>query len=237
MSVDYDGWPAIRFDVIKTAWRLYKRHALVWSLATLVGICAYSIVSGAMFAMMEGGKPFGPGGFRPFLPAAGAARFLVSTVASCFFMGGMIRMAINQIRGRAPRLEDLFSVKEHWFDLVLVSLLIGIATTVGYMLFAIPGFIVSGLLMLAIPLVVEGRLPATGALIQSWEALKSQWLTATVFQLALILIAASGVLLCGIGILLTGPIYSLAVAQLYNDFYPAPPFGAWKKDMEPFPEV
>ena len=59
--------------------------------------------------------------------------------------------------------------------------------------------------MLAIPLVVEGRLPATGALIQSWNALKSQWLVAALFHCVLILARLSGLLLCGVGILLTGP--------------------------------
>ena len=94
----------------------------------------------------------------------------------------MIRMATNQLRGREPRLEDLFSVTDVWFDLMLVALLYGVAVSLGYMLCVVPGLIVAGLFMLAIPLVVEGRLPATGALIQSWNALKSQWLVATLFN-------------------------------------------------------
>ena len=152
-------------------------------------------------------------------------------------LGGMIRMARNQIRGRTPRIDDLFSVTEHWFDLLLVSFLIGVAIIIGHMLCVIPGFIVSGLLMLAIPLVVEGGLPATGAIIHSWDALKSQWLTATIFHLFLILVAASGSLLCGIGVLFTGPLYSLAVALLYTRFFPVPPSVPSKKPVELFPEV
>jgi len=237
MSVEYDFGPTIRFNVIGKAWRLYKRHAPVWSLATLIMMAAYCFVSGPLIAFLGGGKPFGPGGFRLFVPASGALQFLVSTVVTGFLVGGMIRMASNQIRGRTPQIEDLFSIGERWFDLLLVSVLMGVATTVGYMLCAIPGFIVSGLSMLAIPLVVEGRLPATGALIQSWEALKSQWLTAAVFHLVLILVTASGSLLCCIGILLTGPIYSLAIALLYNDFYPVLPSGTWKEDPERFSET
>ena len=90
------------------------------------------------------------------------------------------------------------------------------ATSLGFMLCVIPGFIVSGLFMLAIPLVVEGRLPATGALIQSWNALKSQWLVATVFHFVLILAALSGVLLCGVGISVHRP------ALLPGDRHPLP---------------
>ncbi len=104
------------------------------------------------------------------------------------------------------------------------------------MLCAIPGFIVSGLFMLAIPLVVEGRLPATGALKQSWSALKSQWLVATLFHCVLILAAWSGLLLCGVGVFLTGPLYCLAISILYRDFFPSLDMGSFKKHPEPFPE-
>ena len=149
----------------------------------------------------------------------------------------MIRMASNQLRGRAPRVEDLLTVGDVWFDLVLVSILNAAATSIGFMLCAIPGFIVSGLFMLAIPLVVESRLPATGAIIQSWNALKSQWLVAAVFHCVLILLAVSGAVLCGVGIFLTGPLYCLSIAVVYREFFPATAFGSWKKHAEPFPEV
>ena len=90
---------------------------------------------------------------------------------------------------------------------MLVSFLIGLSTWAGLHLCILPGFIIHGLFMLAIPLVALGRLPATGALIQSWHALKSQWLTAAVFHWALIIIAASGLLFCCVGVLATGPLY------------------------------
>ncbi len=158
-------------------------------------------------------------------------------MVSAFLVGGMVRMASNQLRGRAPRVEDLFSVSDCWFDLLLTGVLYGAATALGNMLCVIPGLIVSSLFMLAVPLVVEGRLPATGALIQSWASLKSQWLTATVFHLLLVLLAVSGFVLCGIGVLLTGPLYSLSIAILYRDFFPASSLSSWHKHPEPFPEV
>ncbi len=134
----------------------------------------------------------------------------------------------------APRLEDLFSVTDVWFDLMLVALLYGVASSLGYMLCVVPGLIVAGLFMLAIPLVVVGRLPATGALSQSWNALKSQWLNAAFFNVALILASLSGALLCGVGLLFTGPLYSLAIAILYRDFFGSSAFSSWKKSPGPF---
>jgi hypothetical protein len=237
MNVEYSTWPLVRFGVIKEAWRLYKQHAFVWLVAMLIVVTANSVVNGVLHAILERGEPLGPGGFRLFLPATGAARFIASTVVSGFFLGGMIRMAGRQIRGGAPRLEDLFSITDCWFDLLLVSFLIGVATSIGFALFVIPGLIVSGLFMLAIPLVAEGRQPATGALIQSWHALKSQWLTATVFHWVLIILAVSGVILCFIGVFVTGPLYCLSVTLLYQQFFGWGPVSPLKKQSDPFPEV
>jgi hypothetical protein len=230
-------WPLVRFGVIGEAWQLYKRHWVVWSLAMLIVMTCYSLVNGGLLAMVDGGPGPGPGGFRLFFPATGALQFLVSTVVSGLFLGGMIRMASNQVRGRAPRIEDLFSVTDCWFDLLLAALLLGAASALGTVLCVIPGLIVFGLFMLGVPLVVEGRLPATGALIQSWEALKSQWLTVTVFHLVLILVAISGLLLCFVGVFFTGPLYSLSIAILYHDFFPAGPLDARHKPAEPLAEI
>jgi len=238
MAGGYQTWPLVRFSVIGEAWKLFKQHWIVWSLAMLIVMTCYSVVTAGLFAVFDVGHFHGPGGFRQFLFGGGPLlQFFVSTVVSSFFLGGMIRMASNQLIGRAPRVEDLLSVGDVWFDLLLVSILNGAATGLGFMICWVPGFIISGLFMLAIPLVVQGRLPATGALIQSWNALKSQWLVATVFHWVLILAAVSGALLCGVGIFLTGPLYCLSIAILYREFFPATAFGSWKKHVEPFPEV
>jgi hypothetical protein len=236
MHADRSAWPQVRFGVIKEAWRLYQQHALVWSSAVLIMICANAAADSALFAVVGTGRRLGPGGFRLFVPAAGAVGYILSTTVSGFFVGGLVRMASRQIGGRAPRLEDLFSITDCWFDLLLVSFLIGVATWVGVHLCVLPGFIAYGLFMLAIPLVAEGHLPATGALMQSWHALKSQWLTAAVFHWVLTILAVCG-LCCVVGVLITGPLYSLAITILYQNFFGVGPVETWKKHVDPLPEI
>jgi uncharacterized membrane protein len=238
MAGGYQTWPLVRFSVIGEAWQLFKQHWIVWSLAMLIVMTGYSVVTAGLFAVFNVGHVHGHGGFRLFFsPGGPVLPFFLSTVVSSIFVGGMIRMANNQLRGRVPHVEDLLSVGDVWFDLLLVSILNAAASSLGFMFCAIPGFIVSGLFMLAIPLVVEGRLPATGALKESWSALKSQWLVATIFHAVLVVVAVSGAILCGIGIFLTGPLYCLSMAILYREFFPATAFGSWKKHAEPFPEI
>jgi len=221
------SWPLVQFSIIGEAWHLYKRQSVVWSLAMLIAIAGYAIVNGTLFAIL---------GDRPTSLGQGLVG-LSSIMTTGFFLGGMVRMASKQIQGQVPRIEDLFSVTDVWFDLLLCSLLYSLAAFISSIFCVIPGLIVSGLFMLGTPLVVEGRLPATGALIQSWNVLKSQWLTATCFHLVLIVFAYSGLMLCFVGVLVTGPVYSLSLAILYHDFFPTSGKAAWTKHAEPFPEI
>ncbi len=153
MAGGYQTWPLVEFKYIGDAWRLYKRHWFTWSLAMIIVSTAYSFVAGAAMALFDGHAiPRAHGGFRMFLtPGAGALPFLVSTVISGFFLGGLVRMASRQLRGQAPRIEDLLSVTDVWFDLLLVSFLNGAVTFLAFLFCAVPGLIVSGLFMLAHP--------------------------------------------------------------------------------------
>lgn len=237
MAGGYQSGPLIQFGVIGEAWRLYKRHWVVWSLAMLIVLACYGFVTGALLSLLGIRHLEGPGGFKLFLmPGRHTLPFLVSNVVSSFFLGGMIRMASNQLRGRPPQLEDLFSVTDVWFDLMLVAFLYGVVVSIGYMLCVIPGVIIAGLYMLAIPLVVQGGMPATGALIASWNALKSQWLVAALFNVFVILASFSGFFLCGVGLLFTGPLYCLAISILYRDFFGSTALSSWSKSPEAFPE-
>jgi uncharacterized membrane protein len=228
-------WPTVRFNVIGDAWRMYWRHVGVWSLAILIVVFSYSAISGVVFELLGVRGPAARGGFRlPMTPGVGAIHYLVSTLIGFFFQAGLIRMASNQVRGYRPRLKDLFSGIDVGAELLLAAAIYGAATFLGHVLCIVPGLIVSGLLMFTIPLVVIARQPAMAAIGQSWNALKSQWLTAAVFHFALALVSGSGMLLCCVGVLFTAPLYSLSIAILYHEFFTAAP--AKTPPTDPFAE-
>ncbi len=105
MAGGYPTWPLIQFRVIGEAWQLYKRHWFVWSVAMLIVLSCYGFVTGSLVSLLGIRHLAGPGGFRLFLiPGRHTTLpFLVSNVVSSFFLGGMIRMASNQVRGlRSP---------------------------------------------------------------------------------------------------------------------------------------
>lgn len=236
MATTEAAWPEVRFGAIGEAWRLYTRHWTTWSLLALVAVLCTTLGEGlaAIATKAIGAGIFGGLllGFGP--PGVPLLHGLVALAIAGFFLGGMIRVAVNQVRGRRPRVEDLFSVTDVWFDLCVASILVGVPLAIGWSLLAIPGMIACGLTMFVIPLIVDGHLPATGAIIQSYHALKPQWLLATIVHLSIAFVAGLGVVLGGIGIIITAPLYALSIAVLYRELFLNPYAPTWEKSHDPY---
>ncbi|QEH36734.1 hypothetical protein OJF2_53190 [Aquisphaera giovannonii] len=213
-------WPAVRLGVVREAWRLYRRDAKAWSLTMLVAFACAALgewMSAGAFGVARHGMF---GGLHTIgSPGVRLLSAILGTAIGGFLAAGMIRMALAQIDGRSPRVEDLFRVPENWVDVVLASLLLGAVLFIGTSLFVIPGLIAAGLLMFTYPLILEARMPATGAMIQSYATLKGQWLLATIVHLCIAFVAGLGVILFGVGLLITGPLYALSIAVLYREVF------------------
>ena len=222
--------PIVRFGALGDAWELVQARWGTWLLASAIVIICNSAISSVIVAIFKVQHVGGGGGFRMPLPPAGTlVQAVVSGVVNGFFVGGMLRMACRQIRGQSVRVEDLFSVTDVLPELLLGSVLLTLATALGFMTCFVPGLIVSGVLMFTLPLIVDARLPATEAMRQSWRALKRQWLMASLAHWFFTLVSVAGALLCCVGIFFTAPLYSLAVAVLYRDFFMTKPFPAAEK--------
>ncbi len=220
------AWPAVRFGAIREAWHLYRRHWQVWSLTMLVAVVCAALAEGLAATVLHIGSRGMIGELAGLNTPILAV--VIAMIIAGFFAGGMIRMAVDQVRGRPPKLEDLFSVTDVWFDLVLGSALLGLLLSIGVGPLR-PGLIASGLLMFTYPLIVDGRLPATGAMIQSFEALKSQWLLAIVVHLVIVFVLCMGSIFLVVG----GPLYALSIAVLYRDLFLNPHSPDWSKPYAP----
>ncbi|MEO6810795.1 MAG: hypothetical protein ABI353_16895 [Isosphaeraceae bacterium] len=221
---DQPGWkfsttPRVRFGAIGDAWELLLKHLGTWILTVILLILcqgAINAVFGPSFVSIRGGRP----ALHAVKLAPGQLfQSILSIAVNGFFLGGMVRMAAKQIRGLPIRALDLFEVVDVLPQLLLASFLVSLATLVGLSICIVPGLILAGLLMFTIPLVVDGRMEATAAFGQSIRALQGQWLSATFFHMVAGLAAVLGFLLCGVGVVVTAPLYALSITVLYRDFF------------------
>jgi len=200
----------INFEVFKAAWKLFEKNPAVWLVTTLVVVVAVSIP----MLILSMAVPF-IGGFLGSIP------MLILLV-------GLFRMALKQIAGGEISVGDAFDVKDVLAPAAIAAVLFLVGTTIGFTLLIIPGFVIGGLLLFTFPLIADGKCKdGLEAVKLSFETLQSELLMAAVFYLLQSIILTAGLLFCGIGVFVAGPIIVLAQALLYRGYFPekaaAPP--------------
>lgn len=193
----------------------------VWAVASLIYIVAVLIIEAILFGILYAMGLFGQASANPSF-ASIAAQLVVNLIilaATAYFQAGFIRMALKQVRGQEIQTNDLFSAGDVTGPAIVTQLVYGIATYIGTLLCIIPGLIVAGRGMLAMPLTVDRGEAGIGAFQKSWEALKNDTLNAVLFLFAAAIVSSLGALACGIGAIFTAPIFPLALAITYRDFF------------------
>ncbi len=219
----------VRFEAISEAWALFQQQASTWVLSALIVGVAIAIIYflvmvvmvGAMVgaahvpSMGETGRSASP--FFAMFSFTGIIAGLLMYVLVQLLLAGLIKMAIKQIKGEPIAIGDITSALDVLPAVIGASIVIGIITTIGSYLCVVPGLVAGGLLMLAIPLIVDHRAGAMESLSMSFDTLKSEWLMATLFFLVVYIIIGIGAIPCGLGLLVTIPLGLLSIAVIYRD--------------------
>lgn len=212
--------PKVRFDAIGEAWQMTRDKMGVWVVSMLIYIAIIAVAQAIVYGIMYGLGMAGPNA-QPT-----AVSFIVQFVLGLavvavtgFFQAGLYRMALKQVRGQEIQTSDMFSAGDATGGVIVTSILYQLAAQIGLILCIIPGFIVLGRGMLAIPIAVDKNVGGVDALQKSWAALKNDTVNAILFLIVAGLAAGLGVLACGVGVLFTAPISFLAVAIVYRDFF------------------
>jgi uncharacterized membrane protein len=116
---------------------------------------------------------------------------------------------------------DVFSKGFEVFVPSLVAgLLIGVFASVGSIACGVGAIVVYGLLILAMPLIIDKRMDFWPAIQTSLETTKANWLGWSLFALALFGLYLLGVIVCVVGVLVTTPIIIAATVVAYKDTFP-----------------
>lgn len=205
----------IRFDVIGEAFKMVFADLGTWAVAALCIFAVMAVLLVAFYFVLFAAMI--KGGFIIML-FGDAFLMFVMIAAINVMMANMYRMAIMALSGIKPNVNEMFKFGPNSTNVIVASLLVGLATGVAAIFCYIPAFIVGGLLMFAMPLVVDRNMAPMDAINASINALKKDVVMAALFFFVIGICAGVGEVLCFIGVILTLPVAPIAIAMLYRDY-------------------
>jgi len=142
---------------------------------------------------------------------------IAGTILSILLHLGAVTVGLKFVSGAQKiTIEDWFLNYRLFFHFLLSSVLVGIVSAIGFVLFIIPGIIAGIGLEFYGYAIVDRKAGPIEALKQSWELTKGVRWELFVFGLLLIGLNIVGALALGIGLIATIPTSFIAVAFVYN---------------------
>jgi len=129
-----------------------------------------------------------------------------------------IYIMVNKVKkGETLDFGDAFAGFNNFIPNFAAGLIFSISIGIGSMLCIIPGFIIGGILLYLIPLVALRNETISNAVTISKNEAMTALVNHIVFFLIVTIISAVGMILCGVGVILTIPIGIAAMASAYED--------------------
>ncbi len=145
-----------------------------------------------------------------------------STVIGEFLVIGPLQVGLfivifSKMRGNPVNIGDIAKGFNFFVAAVLSNILIGVFSTIGFLLCIIPGIIVVALYIFTPAFIAEKNLDFWEAMEASRNLAKEHLFEMVLFVIILGLINIAGFLLCGVGLLFTLPLTYAATAIGYDE--------------------
>lgn len=148
---------------------------------------------------------------------------------TCGILGGpmfaglvMIILRVSRKMEPKPQIGDVFK----GFDFFLQALLLMVVLALAYALLSfipviggVAGLLIAPLVMFAMPLIVDQKQEFWPAIMASFEKAKEEYVSLLVVTLLGGLISSLGLLLCGVGVILTAPFGAIVSVVAYRHLF------------------
>lgn len=128
---------------------------------------------------------------------------------------GIIRGALGITEGRPFKMAEFFST-DQLGSVVVASVLVGIATGIGYMLCYLPGIAIAFVTSYTLFFVLDQKMAPVDAIKASFEFVKDNLGNTIVWYIVGGLVAAAGVIACVVGLVVTVPLVIIGTAFTYK---------------------
>ena len=217
--------PGIQFSVIGEGLSLWRAHWGVFALGgvmllvPMLGLGGLALLSAYWLGL------FGPAeeDFVRMLiqQMAFQGSYTVVTVLAYALMGptnySLTAMTFKILRGESISSADLLLGWKQPLAPALMALVMCLAIMLAFTCCYIPGLILGGLFLLAVPFMVSENYGPIASIRASWEVVKDHWVIAAAFYLVGSLLQSFGGLLLIVGLALTLPLMSIWVTLLFRD--------------------
>ena len=179
---------------ITEAWELYKANFALLCVATLVAALLGVFTCGVLMGPLWAGLT-------------------------------MIILRVSRKQEPAPQIGDVFKGFDFFLQALILAIVIGVAYTVAGSLPVVgpvAGILIAPLVMFAMCLLVDRKMEFWPALLASFEKAKGEYVSLLVVALLASLISAVGVILCGVGVILTAPFSAIVSVVAYRHLFEGP---------------
>lgn len=138
---------------------------------------------------------------------------LLSTLVSLVFMAFLVRGSLNVANG-----QKFGNITQgiNWLQIIIASLIVSVATTIGLVLCILPGLAVAILTMFTNYFIIDRNENALDAIKSSFTLVKDNFGSALLFILAGAGVMILGVIACCVGLLVALPVVVLAQVYTYR---------------------
>ncbi|MFD4293753.1 hypothetical protein ACFWPA_06150 [Rhodococcus sp. NPDC058505] len=207
-------------DALGYAWSKFKANAGVW-----IGILIVAaIISGAVAAIFtDWSRVTDADADMDFADYAGFWDFslwgiigrIVTTVVGYLISAALVRGALGELNGTKPSFGAFFQFSNVG-AIIIASFLVGLITGIGFLLFIIPGIIIAFLTYWTLQFVIDKDQDPITAIKSSFEAISANVGQLVLLALALVGLNIVGLILCGLGLLITVPLTIIASTYAYR---------------------
>ncbi|MGV0721760.1 hypothetical protein ABQF17_10895 [Mycolicibacterium elephantis] len=216
-------------EAFSWAWNKFSNNAvpfliatLVWGLVIVVLQVIFNVLGGALnegdttsYSADEGSFAFSYSLNSPGAVIVSIIGWIVLLIVGAAIQSAYIGGVLDIANGKQVSIGSFFSPRNIG-NVVIAGLIVGILTSIGMFLCVIPGLIVSIFTMFTIVALLDRNLAPIDAIKTSFNIVKENFGQALLTWLVMLVIAAVGALLCGVGLLVAIPLVILIEVYAYR---------------------
>ncbi|NLE80939.1 MAG: hypothetical protein GX610_15405 [Rhodococcus sp.] len=197
-------------DAVSYAWKKFGENALVW-----VGISVIALLISVVIQLIFGSSFTADASGDLSFSALGLIGMFVSTIVGYLINAAFIRGALHEIDGNKPAFGSFFQFT-NVAAIVIASLIVGVATTIGFFLFLIPGLIVAFLTWFTLPFIIDQNQEPIDAIKSSFNLVKNNAGPLLLLALTFVGLNILGAIPCGLGLFVTIPMTLIGSTYAYR---------------------